>query len=371
MKKNLGKIFLIATLFLQVSLFASTYEWSSFISKKSAYVNEAIYMKYECVFSDKAELYSIEFNPRGDYEGYRVEILRENSTIIDGKKINSYELVLFAKKAAEIDISFEAFMKKTTRESIEETVIGRDNFKKEQVVKERIKQQSFKVEIKETQTQLVGDFTLEVKKREPHVKAHEPYHLSITIKGLGDFEVIEPLVFEIAGVRVFAGEVALKKELSKDGIKGELSQKFAFVADKDFTIPKLEITYFSLKDEKEQKLVIEAIDVKVESGFVKEELLDKVDEKKWHFEISYLYYLLTFLAGFLVSKVKIKREPNMDNKDEIFYKKIDNVNSLDELMVLLVLENPKKYDSLIKDIEAARVTTLKEAKAICREFKRF
>lgn len=371
MKKNLGRVFFIIVVFLQASLFASTYEWNSFVNKKSAYVNEAIYLKYECTFSDKAELYSIDFNPRGDYERYRVEILRENSTIIDGKKINSYEFVLFAKKAGEIEISFEALMKNTTKESLEETVIGRDNFKEEQVVKKSIKQESFKVEIKETDSTLVGDFTLEIKKRDPHIKANEPYHLSLTIRGVGNFEDIKPLVFEIAGVRVFAGEIALKKHLSKDGVEAELSQKFAFVSDKDFTIPKLEITYFSLKDEKLQKLTIDAVDVKVESGFVKEELLDKIDEKKWHFEISYLYYLLTFMAGYIVAKVKIKRVPKANNKDELFYKKIDDTNSLDELMVHLVLEDAKKYDSIIREIESKKVTSLKVAKSKCREVKRF
>lgn len=370
MRKNLGRVFLITLIFLQTSLLASAYEWSSFVDKKSAYVNEAIYLKYVCTFSDQAGLYSIDLSPSGDYDKYRVEILKESSNIVDGKKINIYEYVLFAKKAGEIDISFEAIMKKTTKESVEETVIGRDNFKREQFTKESVKQPTFKVEIKEPDTSLVGDFTLEINKKEPHVRAHEPYHLSITIRGNGNFEAIKPLVFEIEGGRVFSGEVILKKELRQGGVEGELSQKFAFVSDKNFTIPKLEITYFSLRDKKEQKLIIDAIDVSVDAGFVKEELLDKVEEQKWHFELSYLYYLLTFIAGYIAAKVKIKRTPKVQNKEDDFFTKIENASSLDELMILLVLEDAKKYDSIIKEIEAKRVTSLKAAKAMYREFKR-
>lgn len=369
MKKNLGRVFLIVSIFLQASIFASTYEWSSFVSKKSAYVNEAIHLKYICTFSDLAELYSIDFNPSGDYKNYRIEILRESSSIVDGKKINSYEFVFFAKDAQEIEIPLYAVMKKTTKESIEEMVIGRDNVKKEDVSKTRVELERLKLSIKDTNTTFVGDFTIKVDKREPKVRAFEPYHLRVDIRGEGSFEAIEPLVFEIEGVRVFAGEVALKTELSKDGVKGEWSQKFAFVSDKDFTIPKLEITYFSLKDEKLQQLTIDAVDVKVESGFVKEELLDKVDDKKWHFELSYLYYLLTFIAGYIAAKVKIKREPKAKNRDELFYNNIESATSLDELMILLVLRDAKKYDSLIKDIEAKRVVSLKKTKAMCREFK--
>ncbi|HUH41927.1 MAG TPA: hypothetical protein VLZ29_02300 [Sulfurimonas sp.] len=369
MKKNLGRVFLITTLFLQLSLFASSYEWSSFVSKKSAYVNEPIYLKYVCTFNDQAELQSIEFNPSGDYEKYRVDILKISSNIVDGKKTDSYEFVLFAKKAGELDISFEAVMKKTTKESIKETNLGRDNFKIEQATKETIKQETFRVEIKETSSPLVGDFTLVLNKKEPHVKAHEPYHLSISIRGRGNFEAIEPLTFEIEGVRIFAGDIALKKELSMDGIHGELSQKFAFVSDRNFTIPKQEITYFSLKDEKEQKLIIDAIDVSVEDGFVKEELLDNVDEQKWQFDFSYLYYLLVFIAGYIAAKVKIKRVKKIDNKDDVLSKKIQNAASVDELMVLLVLEDAQKYDSIIKEIDSKRAITLKKAKAMYREFK--
>lgn len=368
MKKNLGKIFLI--LLLQTSLFAINYEWSSSISKKSAYINEAIYLKYVCTFSDKAGFQSVDFNPSGDYERFRVESLSENSNIVDGKKINSYEFVLFAKEAGEIDISFEAIMEKTTKESIEETVIGRDNFKREQVMSESLKLQSFKVEIKEADAELVGDFTLEVEKRELHVKAHEPYHLTLTIKGLGNFEAIEPLVFEIEGVRVFAGDVLLKTALSKSGVEGELSQKFAFVSEKDFIIPKLEITYFSLIDEKKQKLIMDAMDVRVDGGFIKKELLDEVDEREWHFDIAYLYYLLVFIAGYIVAKIKIKKVFKKEKKEDTFYKKIDNTTSLDELMILLVLEDARKYDSIIREIESKKAISLKEAKKIYREFKR-
>jgi len=368
MRKSLGRAVLVITLFLKASIFASSYEWSVFVDKKNAYINEAIHLKYVCSFSDLAELYSVDFNPSGDYGAYRVELLKENKSVVDGKKINSYEFVLFAKEAREIEISFDATMKQTTRESIEEMVIGRDNVKKEEVIKKTIKQESFKLDIQETNSSLVGDFTLEVSKRDVHVKAYEPYHLGLTIRGVGNFDAIEALTFKIDGVQVFAGETGFKKELSSSGIQGEWSQKFAFVSDKNFTIPKVEITYFSLKNEKLQKLIIDAVDVNVESGFVKEELLDKVDDdEKWHFEPAYLYYLFAFVAGYIVAKVKINRNPKVQSKEKFFYKKIDDAASLDELMVLLVLQDAIKYDFIIKDIEAKRVTSLKKAKAnACR-----
>ena len=364
MKSNLGKIFFFLAVFFNTFLFASTYEWSSFIDKKSAYVNEAIYLQYTCTFSDQGELYSVDFTPSGEYEKYKIVSLKESSSIINGHKINHYEFVLFPKKAGEIEIAFEALMKKTTKESIEDTVIGRDNVKNEQVEKKSIKQQVFHLSIKEANAKLIGDFILETKKREPYVKAHEPYHLTLSIAGKGNFDAFETLQFEIENVRVFAGNVEFKKKLTKSGVEGYWSQKFAFVGEQNFTIPKLEISYFNLQNEKIQTLLMDAIDVSVEKGYTKEALLDKEEEQKRYFEISYLYYLLTFIAGYLMALIKIKKAPKKETKEKSFYKKLENTKSLDALSVLLILENATKYDTIIKDIEAKKITSLKFAKAI-------
>ena len=361
MKKNLGRVFFLLMLFVSAELFATTYEWSAQIQKQKAYVNEPIYVHYTCAFSDRAELYSIEFNPSGEYEKFRVKSLHVNESIVDGKKISSYEFLLFAKEGGEIEIAFEALMKLTSRESIEEMVIGRDNVKKEDTKKTVVKQEVFKLFIEETPSALVGDFALDVKKREPLVKAYEPYHLEIKIQGDGNFEALEPLRFEIDGVKIFAEDVVLNQKLTKEAQSGVWSQKFAFVGEKSFSIPKQEIEYFSLKTKKLEKLVIDAVDVKVEGGFAKEELLDVVQKKEFVFDSAYLYYVLTFVAGFLVGKIKRKKSVQTKPNDT-FLQKVKDVKSLDALMVLLVVEDATRYEPLIKEIEQDMVTSLADAK---------
>lgn len=361
MKKNLGRVFFLLMLFVSAELFATTYEWSAQIQKQKAYVNEPIYVHYTCAFSDRAELYSIEFNPSGEYEKFRVKSLHVNESIVDGKKISSYEFLLFAKEGGEIEIAFEALMKLTSRESIEEMVIGRDNVKKEDTKKTVVKQEVFKLFIEETPSALVGDFALDVKKREPLVKAYEPYHLEIKIQGDGNFEALEPLRFEIEGVKIFAEDVVLNQKLTKEAQSGVWSQKFAFVGEKSFSIPKQEIEYFSLKTKKLEKLVIDAVDVKVEGGFAKEELLDVVQKKEFVFDSAYLYYVLTFVAGFLVGKIKRKKSVQTKPSDT-FLQKVKDVKSLDALMVLLVVEDATRYEPLIKEIEQDMVTSLADAK---------
>ncbi|MGE0738326.1 hypothetical protein [Sulfurimonas sp.] len=361
MKKNLGRVFFLLMLFVSAELFATTYEWSAQIQKQKAYVNEPIYVHYTCAFSDRAELYSIEFNPSGEHEKFRVKSLHVNESIVDGKKVSSYEFLLFAKDGGEIEVAFEALMKLTSRESIEEMVIGRDNVKKEDTKKTVVKQEVFKLFIEETPSALVGDFALDVKKREPLVKAYEPYHLEIKIQGDGNFEALEPLRFEIEGVKIFAEDVVLNQKLTKEAQSGVWSQKFAFVGEKSFSIPKQEIEYFSLKTKKLEKLFFDAVDVKVEGGFAKEELLDVVQKKEFVFDSAYLYYVLTFVAGFLVGKIKRKKSVQTKPSDT-FLQKLKDVKSLDALMVLLVVEDATRYEPLIKEIEQDMVTSLADAK---------
>lgn len=366
MKKNLGRAVLAILIFLHVEIFASTYTWSATVNKTTAYVNEPIYLKYICEFSDRAEFFSIEFNPAGEHEKYLLKNLRESENIVGGKKISSYEFVLFAKEAGKIELDFEAVMKQTTRDAIEEMVIGRDNVKKVDFIKKEIKQEVLTLDIKETNSTIVGELGIEIKKNEPRVKAYEPYHMQVVIKGSANFEAIKPIAFKIDDVKIFAGEVERKQELGEEGERGEWSQKFAFVASKDFSIPKIEIEYFNLKTQKVESLAQEAINVKVEGGFSKEELLDEADNGGFKFNYSYLQYMLVFIAGFLAAKIKIKSSKTTKNKKELFHQKIDEAKSLEELMIVLVISDSKRYENIILNIERKKLTSLKSAKKMSK-----
>lgn len=364
MRRDLGRIFLTIFTLLHVEVFASTYTWSGASNKTEAFVQEAIHLKYVCSFTNASELYTIEFNPAGEYEKYTLKNLRQSEHIVEGKRVNSYEFVAFAKEAGKIEFDFEAIMKKTTKESIENTVIGRDNVQKEDFTKEIFRQKTLNVDIKETNTQIVGNFTIQEKKNRPEVKAYEPYHMQITIKGDGNFEAIKPIEFNIDGVRVFAEEVVLNQTLTEGGYHGEWSQKFAFVGDKDFKIPQINIEYFNLHEQKIESLVLKDSEVSVAKGYSKEELLDDVLKKEFELDYSYLYYVLVFIAGFLMAKVEFKKIAPKKNSDEEFMQRVKSAKSLDELMIILILKDSKKYEKIVFDIEAKKIVSLKGAKSL-------
>lgn len=355
MRSSFTKIFLvIVTCF---NLFASEYSWSVHTSKNEAYVNEAIYLHYFCEFSDKADLYSVEFNPITDNEMYSLILLSEEIKIVGGKKINSYEFVVFVKKAIEIDLSFQAIMNKTTKASIENTVLGRDNIDYEESVKTVVEQENIHLVVKEIPTKIFGDFVLDVKADNKQVKAYEPYHLDITITGIGDFEAIEELKYTIKDVKVFSQKPLKKISLTKDGYQGSWNQKFAFVGSEDFTIPTVEIKYF---DGTLKFMKIEKTEVIVSEAYKKEELLD-TSEEEVAIDFSFVYYILTFLAGFLLAKVKFKTN-NKSSKEEEFIEKIINSSSLNELSMLLVLHNQKRFSEILLELDSKKAPLLSKAK---------
>lgn len=252
MRNNLGRVILSILVLLHINLFASTYKWSVEANKNIAYTNEAIYLKYICEYSDSGELYNIEFNPVTDNEEYTIELLSESEKTVDGKKINSFEFVAFVKEAGQIEFAFDTTMKKTNKDSIQNTVLGRDNADYEEFSQRIIRQDAIKIDVKKSSTDLVGEFTLDIIKDKEDLKAYQPFHLEVKLSGSGNFKALKPIEFNIEGGKVFSQKVIKKVKLTKNGYKGFWSQKFAFVSEKDFKIPELKIKYFDLKDRVEK-----------------------------------------------------------------------------------------------------------------------
>ncbi len=364
MKRNLGRI-LFVFLFLYNVLEASTYKWSLDLNKKNIVTNEAVYFKYTCMFSDKSELYVIEFNPVTDNENYTIKLLSEQEQIIDEHRENSFEFVLYVKKDGDFKLNLEATMKKTNKDSIENTVLGRDNKDYEEYSIKKIPLEPIELSVIKVDQSLVGNFTMQTKQDKESVTQYEPYHLEIILEGKGNFKKIQPFHFEIQNVKVFAEEPKLNVALTKEGTEGRWSQKFAFVSEKEFTIPAQQFQYYDLAQQKGHILQTKPLQIKVQkSSFSKEDLLDVKEEKTFHFQKEYFYYFLTFIAGFLVAKIKVsfrKKEKNITNQ---LCEKISQMKSLEQVHVLLILEEDSKYKELIQQIETQQLKSIKEVKRL-------
>jgi|GEM_PF-793304 len=371
MRKNLASI----VLFLLISLLelsASTYKWSGTIDKQTAYVNEAILLTYVCEFSDASELYTIDFNPVQDNEHFSIKLFKQSQELKELKRVNTYEYIAYVKKAGPISFDFDVVMKETTQESVNSVIRGHyDDSKSESFVSTPMKQVPLSVNVKDTPSKLVGEFTLKVKQDRSKITAYQPYHLELQIEGVGNFSHLDSLRFNIDGIKVFTQGGVLKSDFTQDGEVGVWTQKFAFVSENSFVIPEVSIEYFDLKTEKLERLVFNSVNVEVEkSAYKKEDLLDKEEEEDFLYKPEYFYYLLTLIFGFLVGKIKLDKLKSQVTQEDLFLKSIKETSSLEKLCFLLVNKDVERFKSLISKIESKELSSLKKAKGeVFREYK--
>lgn len=288
----------------------------------------------------------------------------------NSRRVNSYEFIAYVKREGRISFDFDLVMKKTTQESINSTTTGHyDDSKVESFISTPMKQLPLSINIKDTPSKLVGEFTLKVKQDIPKLTAYQPYNLEIQIHGIGNFSSIVPIHFIIDGVKVFTQGTVLKTDFSQDGEKGIWSQKFSFVSEKSFVIPEVSIEYFDVKTGTLKVLRLNAVNVIVERDVYKKGVILDIQEKKdYLYKEEYLYYLLIFLLGFLLAKIKLNIFKPQRTEEELFLKSIKETTSLEKLCFLLVSKDVKKYEELISKIESKELRSLKKAKHITMRF---
>jgi len=243
----------------------------------------------------------------------------------------------------------------TTQSAIDNVIIGRDNVNDLEVQKETAVIEPISITVKETASRLTGRFTLKTDIDTQEVSAYEPVHMELSFEGVGNLHELQPVVFEIEDVEVFSDKPEQQITLSENGYKGKWTQRFAIVGKSNFTIPSISFAYFDLETKKQRHLKTDAFSIGIKAdGIKREDLIDKVDlpSEKIDFSsyLGYLYYLLTFVAGFVVAK--LVRLPQKTAKREKC-SKIKEAGSAKELLDALIVCEKDLFISEIAELESA------------------
>jgi hypothetical protein len=193
--------------------------------------------------------------------------------------------------------------------------------------------------------QIVGDFTLDIALNKKTLNANEALNITLTLKGDGNLEDVKSFKPDIDGVSVFAEKIEIKGNT--------LTQKLAFVGDKDFKIPSFKLKYFDLKTKSIKILSTKAVDIKVNAPKIDKLVIkkDQTQNKKNGIEnkvivqdgISSLNALFIFMAGIFMGITLFYF------KDLKFLQKEQKI-SLKDPKKLLVKLMPHKEDEEVKKI---------------------
>lgn len=356
MKRSLGR--LLALMILSVSGWGATYEWKMLDAPQSLYVHQSGVVRYECTFSTNAADYTIDFKPSGN-ESYNASILTQRDRIVEGKRVQTFDVLITPTKEGNIEVALDALIRHTTFASIENASIGRDNVKKYDFDDETAHLPKVLIAAQANAAALSGDLTLEVTIDKRSVVSHEPVHLSLYIRGRGNLDQYVPYELNISGVNVFAEEPTRDITPDTAGFAGEIRQEFALVSDKSFVIPKITIEIFDTQSQKIKHLESEAVAIEVAQGFERSNLLDSPALRDWSSWLRYSFYVLLVLVGVVLGEVARrlwKVRPRRKRKQ--FY---DDAKTTKELAVLLSLTGDKCYDEVIVGLESGTIV-LSEAK---------
>lgn len=350
MKKILGSLLL-----LTLSLFAkSAYEWKIELADKELYVHQSTVLSMRCEFAKEGKNDDVEFIPPKDIP-FEFELLSENRHFEGERQILVYKYLLFSKEAGTYELKLRPQMLFTTQSAIDNVIIGRDNVNDLEVQKETAVIEPIRITVEETASALTGRLVLNADIDKQEASAYEPVHLELSFEGEGNLHELKPIIFEIEGVEVFSDKPEQQITLSESGYKGKWIQRFAFVGKSDFTIPSVSFAYFDLASRKQSHLKTDALPIRIKAdGIQREELIDKVDlpSEKIDFAayLDYLYYLLTFVAGFVVAK--LFKLPQRTAKKERCAK-IKNAGSAKELLDVLIVCEKDLFTPEIAELESA------------------
>jgi len=115
----------------------------------------------------------------------------------------------------------------------------------------------------EQESDLIGDFTIDVKLDRQEVKANKPVNLTLKIEGKGNLEGFEFPKYEIDGVTIYSDEAKVDTKIVAGELYSIYSKSFAFISEDDFTIPMRNVTVLNPRDQQIKEHTVNAYEIKI------------------------------------------------------------------------------------------------------------
>jgi hypothetical protein len=212
---------------------------------------------------------------------------------------------------------------------------------------------------------LYGNYQIHTTVDKNRTKANEPVNLTVTITGEGNMEDIDDFTISSDKAAVYADKAKRSTQFQKGLRKTVFTQKFAFIADQNFTIPPLSLTYFNSTTKKVTTIKSDPIPIYITNqskGFHTAKLEKRVSSSftqsseggKNNLWIAAL--IGGFIAGILLTILWTKRKTlkEIKQKQQPIQLKLKKARDDKTLLALLLPYKGKseKLDQIIYKLEA-------------------
>ena len=114
--------------------------------------------------------------------------------------------------------------------------------------------------------ELYGNYQIQTFVDKTTIQANKAVNLTISIKGEGNIDDVKKFELDIPNVIVYADEPKISSQMVHNIYQGEFNQKIALIADHDFTVPALSLSYFDKATKTVKTVQSKPIDIKVTGG---------------------------------------------------------------------------------------------------------
>jgi len=351
MKINPGRgvLWLMVLIPLWLGAEQTTYTWQVNATKSRVAEHEAFAIEYTCRFSTQAYPYVVAFEPPLQSDAYRMIPRSSDEQVVNGKRINRYRFVVFPQQPGELTLALQATMEYTTRDSIENAVIGRDNVEKLDYTAKKIDLPVVKVLVRPQPTAYAGHMRLWLDVDHDRVDAYTPVQVALRLEGEGNLDALQPFTLKLSDVHSFTDGESRKLELTDRGYEGTVTQQFALVSEKDFTIPSLQLRYYDTRLRRVVNLSTPPHLIHVLAATVKPSPEDVPPESQT-LSVPWPVLLAAALVGFIAGRFV----PTLRRREEdlSLLQKLHSCTDPKRFIVYLASMDTQKYAVLIDEIDA-------------------
>lgn len=237
------------------------------LDKDEAYVGESV--RLDITFKRRLDAHAdrIEISePR--LEGFWAQKVQDRRQGDEGEYLTeTYTYILFPQKAGDLRIPAVQAKVGTIRHSRGNGLFNDPFFDRftDQIEWKKLFSDEVTLHVKPLpeELELFGAFSISSEVDKQSVQANKPVNLTVTVTGEGNVEDIVKFDPMIADVITYADDPKVEGKMINGSYVGTFKQKIAIIADKDFTIPALELRYFDSETRRVMTKKSAPIDIKV------------------------------------------------------------------------------------------------------------
>ena len=349
---------------------SSIYDLEIKVNKKDSYVGEDILFTLIFKYQKDTQLVDLNFY-KPNFENFWTKELQSKQQVVKGNYVvHELNYLLFPQKDGKLSIDplrIDAI--------VSDKVAQNYGFFNTQLTKS-IPIYSNKIDLTiktlPKDIKLIGDFEISSTIDKTNINQGEAISYKLTIKGRGNLDDLDEIKLSIPNTTIYDNPSKKEFDIQNELYGGVFNKTYSIVAQNDFKIPQISLNYFDKKTQTIKTIKTKSYDIKV-NGEVKkaailevakveqtpmvsqntqtnvvEKVIKTTDKEKIIFFILGMIFSIILISLYFIFKNKTvkKEETPLD-------KQIKKVNSLDELLKLLVvyINIDKQLDKIIYNLE--------------------